>query len=190
MVAKTRLIEMMDADKNAIATHEAAIVAANARISAFHDLLQHTAGTAGDTIARRLNIAIKREQTDVTERNKELVTLRERVTAFEEALRWFPKNGEDGNLREGTQMADIRDIIRKAGKPLTLTEILKALNLEGDDKKKNSIRGSLAGYAREGRVFTKEQEPDTFGLLEFKKQTEISVEDTVKKEEAEGNEQK
>lgn len=50
---------------------------------------------------------------------------------------------------------------------MSLNEILKVLNLED---KRASLRGSLAGYAKEGRVFTREQDQaDTFGLLEFKR---------------------
>jgi hypothetical protein len=91
-----------------------------------------------------------------------------RISAFEEAIKLFPKPGEDGDLRAGSQMAEVRDALQTHGKPMALADILKAIGHEGDDKKRNSLRGSLASYAREGRVFTKEDGSDTFGLLEFK----------------------
>jgi hypothetical protein len=63
-------------------------------------------------------------------------------------------------------MAKVRDLIRQTGRPMTLAEIAKTLSL--DDKRKNSVRGSLASYARDRRVFARGDGPETFTLIEFK----------------------
>jgi hypothetical protein len=46
-------------------------------------------------------------------------------------------------------------------------EILKALGKPSDKEHRMSLAGTLSGYARDGKVFTKTA-PNTFGLLEFK----------------------
>lgn len=67
-------------------------------------------------------------------------------------------------------MYDVRQVLRTAGHPLPLGEILKALGLEGKADKRNSLRGSLAAYANKGRVFTK-GDSENFGLIEFDSNT-------------------
>jgi hypothetical protein len=94
-----------------------------------------------------------------------------RLAAFTEAVKIIERKDHDPELRRNSRMEQVREFLRASGKPVALSEILKAIGASEDDEKlKNSLRGSLAGYAREQRVFTKEDEPDTFGLLEFKRQ--------------------
>jgi hypothetical protein len=74
------------------------------------------------------------------------------------------------DLRPGSELAKVRDLIRVAGKPLGLAEILAALGFPTDRKKLISLRGTLRGYVKAGRIFTKEEAADVFGLLEFQKE--------------------
>jgi hypothetical protein len=69
-------------------------------------------------------------------------------------------------LRPGSAVAKARDAIKKAGKPLHVTEILHAIGSEVDKKNRISLSGSLFGYVRRGGVFTRPA-PNTFGLQEF-----------------------
>ena len=63
-------------------------------------------------------------------------------------------------------MTKVREVIRKTGRPMAIAEIATALDLSKG--KKNSVRGSLASYARDGRVFARGEGPETFTLIEFK----------------------
>jgi hypothetical protein len=77
-------------------------------------------------------------------------------------------------LRPNTELARVRDVILKEAKPLTLDEIILKIGKSSDDKRdhksrKISLRGSLRGYAKEGKFFTIEEAADTFGLIEFTK---------------------
>jgi hypothetical protein len=100
-----------------------------------------------------------------------------RKSAFDETVKFLPKTGSGGNLKDlrpSSELFKVREILRAAGKPLTLDEILQKIGrAEGekrDEKSRRiSFRGSLRGYAKDGKFFTIEEAPDTFGLLEFNK---------------------
>lgn len=59
-----------------------------------------------------------------------------------------------------------REIIKNAGKPLNLSEILSMLSKPDTAENKNSIRGSLGRYARESKIFVLTS-ANTFGLIEL-----------------------
>lgn len=69
-------------------------------------------------------------------------------------------------LRAGTALAQARDILRLAGKPLHITELLKQMGKPADKKTRVSLSGNLAGYVRGRQIFTRPA-PNTFGLIEF-----------------------
>jgi hypothetical protein len=172
MEAKVRLLKMRDdAEKEAVRL-ETEIRETKARIGAFGESAEALGPSAAEgpavTVLRRLQEKVKKEQAGLAELEAKVVDARGRASAFEEAIKLFPKEGEDTELRANSEMYKVREALRAAGKPMTLTEILKVLGAEGDDKKKNSLRGSLASYANKGRVFTKEDAPETFGLIEFR----------------------
>ena len=80
---------------------------------------------------------------------------------------WRLLEGEaEASLRSGSDLAKTQDIIRKAGHPLHINEVLVALGKPADKKTKESLSGSLAAYARDRRVFTKVG-PNKFGLLDM-----------------------
>lgn len=93
------------------------------------------------------------------------------IQALQDSMKLLPRNpeinSESGHiLREGSTLAKTRDLLRKSGTPLPISEILKLLGKPQDTKHRISLAGTLSGYARKGRVFTKTA-PNTFGLLEF-----------------------
>ena len=77
------------------------------------------------------------------------------------------------DLREGTDIYKVRELLRKTGKPLPLAEIVAELfspEAAADVKqgKYASLRGTLVGYAKENRFFTIESDaPRMVGLIEF-----------------------
>jgi HB1, ASXL, restriction endonuclease HTH domain len=89
------------------------------------------------------------------------------VQALQDSMRFLPKdNGQEGtSLRPGTALAQAREVLQKAGKPMHISEILKALNKPVDKKQRLSLSGSLSTYVRNGQIFTRPA-PNTFGLIE------------------------
>jgi hypothetical protein len=171
MDAKQRLVEMMESAKKQAEMLVTDLRAAKARLGAFQDSVSAIGSKGADSaalvVARRLQAKAEKESAAVVELEAQIVDANGRVSAFEEAIKLFPRNGDEGDLRPGSQMSRVRDALRLAEKPLTVTEILVAIGVAVDDRKKNSLRGSLAAYAREGRVFSRAPAPDTFGLIEF-----------------------
>jgi hypothetical protein len=75
-------------------------------------------------------------------------------------------DGSEPALRPGSDLAQAQEMIRKAGRPLHVSEILAMLGKGADTKSKESLSGSLSSYARKGQVFTKAG-PNKFGLTDM-----------------------
>jgi hypothetical protein len=93
------------------------------------------------------------------------------IQALQDSMKLLPRDIGDApeaehTLREGSTLAKTRDLLRHSGTPLPIGEILKLLGKPQDKKHRISLAGTLSGYARRGRVFTKTA-PNTFGLVEF-----------------------
>lgn len=99
------------------------------------------------------------------------------IQALQDSLRLLPKDTDvkqinpEQTLRPGTGIYNAKEAIRKAGKPLHISEILKAVGLPVDKKNRLSLAGSLASYARRKEIFTRPA-PNTFGLAELKLSTD------------------
>jgi hypothetical protein len=92
------------------------------------------------------------------------------IQALQDTLKLIPEAGDSASqevsLRYGSNVAKARDALRQAGKPLHITEILKAIGLSQDKKNRLALGGSISAYARKKKIFTK-TESNTFGLVEF-----------------------
>jgi len=96
------------------------------------------------------------------------------IQGLQDSMKLLPRDGSaaaDYILREGSALAKTRDVLKAAHIPLPIADILKALGKPQDKKHRISLAGTLSGYARSGKVFTKTA-PNTFGLLEFKAQSD------------------
>jgi hypothetical protein len=152
------------------------------RIGAFQASIEASSGDQTPTgliFKRKIEVKITEEEEAIDKIGSKITGEKARKLAFQETLKLLPRNGSDGaqkELRPNTELAKVREALLKEGKPLTLDEIIigigKPLDDKRDDKsRKISLRGSLRGYAREGKFFTIEEAADTFGLIEFKKPT-------------------
>jgi hypothetical protein len=114
---------------------------------------------------------IRQKEEDVRRLENELLQTRAYLDAMRESLRLIGKSSganESDSLRPGSLVDKARTAIRKAGEPLHIDKILPAIGKELSKKNKISLSSSLAGYVREGFVFTRPA-PNTFGLVEFTK---------------------
>jgi len=176
MEARDRLAKMMETESAALQKLEVELRTVKARLGGFRDTLAafgaETEEGATLAVSRRVQDKLKKEQSTVEEFEAAIVDARGRVSAFEEALKLFPREGEEIELRAGSQLADVRRVLKEKGVPMSLAEILVAIGKSAEDVKvRNSLRGSLAKYAQDGRVFKRGEAPDTFGLIEFCSET-------------------
>jgi hypothetical protein len=113
---------------------------------------------------------IDRKQQEIEEIQLKLKEANSYLQALLDTMKLLPKDasviGTSQILRPGTALAKARDAIKKAGHPLHVSEILKALGKPPDKKYRISLGGSLSGYVRKGEVFTRSA-PNTFGLIEL-----------------------
>ena len=92
------------------------------------------------------------------------------IQGLQDSIKLLPRDASSAaeyTLREGSALARTRDVLKTAGIPMPIAEILKALGTPQDKKHRISLAGTLSGYARDGKVFTKTA-PNTFGLIEFR----------------------
>jgi hypothetical protein len=101
------------------------------------------------------------------------------VSGLEETLKLLPRENPSEAastaLRADSAVAKAREAILKAGKPLHINDILKALGKAVNHDSKASLGGSIGAYARKRQVFTRPA-PNTFGLIEFQQESKAEDE--------------
>jgi HB1, ASXL, restriction endonuclease HTH domain len=110
---------------------------------------------------------LDRKQQEIQDLKMQIEKAKAYIQALQDTMRFLPKeeNQEDASLRPGTALAQTREVLRKAGRPMHVNDILKALNKPIDKKHRVSLSGSLSTYVRNGQIFTRPA-PNTFGLFE------------------------
>lgn len=128
-------------------------------------------------VREQLQKLLERKQQEISDLELQIEKARAYMQALQDSMRFLPKDNGQGDvtLRPGTALAKTRDLLRAAGKPLHITEILKALNEPLDKKHRLSLSGSLSAYVRNSQIFTRPA-PNTFGLLEMNKAPNGSAE--------------
>lgn len=113
---------------------------------------------------------ISKKELEIVELEQRLRDARVYLQAVQDSMKVLPREAMDASqtreLRAGTAVAKARDLIKVAGHPLHLTDILKGLGKPVDKKNKLSLSGSLSGYVRDGQIFNRPA-PNTFGLIGF-----------------------
>lgn len=160
------------------------------RASAFRDALAAIGsdGTpANSNMATSLKLMIDREEKDGGDAELKIEDAKARKEALEQFVANLSgmrtNNGppprrpdydySHKDLREGTDIYSVRELLRKTGKPMLLLDIVTQLFgsqlISLKEGKYANLRGTLTGYAREGRIFTIESKsPHVIGLIEFK----------------------
>jgi hypothetical protein len=106
---------------------------------------------------------IRKKEAEIRNLEAKLQAARIYVQALSDVRRELDGENES-DLKAGSMVAMARDAIRKAGSPLHVDDILKAIGKTADSK--SSLTGSLAAYVRRGEVFTRPA-PNTYGLVDL-----------------------
>jgi len=113
---------------------------------------------------------IDKKQMEIRDLEIQLREAKAYIQALQDSMKLLPRDSggveAEYTLREGSTLAKTRDLLRHSGVPIPIGEILKLLGKPQDKKHRVSLAGTLSGYARKGRIFTKTA-PNTFGLVEF-----------------------
>jgi hypothetical protein len=115
---------------------------------------------------------IEKKQQEIKELESQIKEANSYLQALLDSMKWLPRDEGDlagtQTLRAGTTLAKAQEAIRKAGRPMHVADILKAIGKPTDKKNRVSLGGSLSGYVRRREIFTRPA-PNTFGLIERKK---------------------
>ena len=115
---------------------------------------------------RELERKIEKERQKIADLKLQVEKAEAFIQGLQEAVKLLPRDDTSPQLlRPGSDMAKARDLIRRVVKPLHISEIVEGIGKENTKKTRLSLGGSVAGYARRGKVF-KKTAPNTFGLLE------------------------
>ena len=128
-------------------------------------------------IREELQKRIERKQEELKELELKVREGNVYIQALQETMKLLPKEGpSEITLRPGSNIAKAREVIRAAGKPLHINEILKTLGPEVGRDKKLAISGSIGAYVRKHEIFTRPA-PNTFGLVEFSQRNGVPQEE-------------
>lgn len=108
-----------------------------------------------------------KKQAEINDLESQLSQAKAYLQAIQDSIKAMPRESAaaEQSLRAGSGLARTRDILKVSGKPMHVSEILKALGKPVDKKSKLSLSGSLATYARRREIFVRTA-PNTFGLIE------------------------
>lgn len=124
---------------------------------------------------------VDRKQQEIKNLEAQIEKAKTYVEALQDSMRLLPKDASvasEATLRPDTALARTRDILRTAGRPMHINDLLKALGSPTDSKHKLSLGGSLANYVRKGQIFTRPA-PNTFGLIEMNAKADSKVEEEI-----------
>jgi hypothetical protein len=120
---------------------------------------------------RRIDERIAKKEQEIQELEMKIREARAYIQALQDVARFLPKEGDSStssnlepSLRDGSYVADAKNAIETAGRPLHVAEILKACGRENNRHLRIVMSGSLAAYVRRGEIFTRPR-PNTFGLI-------------------------
>ena len=91
------------------------------------------------------------------------------IEGLKESLRLLHRTVSDngaGTIRPNSQLDKARKVLRAAGEPMHVSDILSKMGFEPTKMKRVSLSGSLGFYVRQNYIFTRPA-PNTFGLMEF-----------------------
>ncbi|MGH9765359.1 MAG: hypothetical protein ACREDR_23680, partial [Blastocatellia bacterium] len=103
------------------------------------------------SIRSQLEKKIENKRQEIKNLENQLLEANAFVQGLQEALKVLPKDSNDMNespatLRPGSNMAKAREVLKKAGKPMYITDLLKGMGLDLTKKNRVSVSGALGTY--------------------------------------------
>lgn len=120
-------------------------------------------------VTKKMVKLIEEKKTEIVGLEGKVCEAKAYLSALEDSLKLISKH-DDGSkgdaLRPGSMVHQAREVLKKAGKPLHIGDLLKEMGKEATKENRVSLSGSLANYVRSQTIFTRPA-PNTFGLAEF-----------------------
>jgi len=126
---------------------------------------------------RKIEDKLHRKEQEIIALEERLKAARVYAQALQDVLKMLAASNnvaDVSTLKAGSTVAQGRDAILKAGKPLHIIALLEAMGRDTSRESRASLTSSLAAYVRRGEIFTRPA-PNTFGLAELGHRTAESV---------------
>ena len=123
---------------------------------------------------------IDKERQKITEYQVQIAHSEAFIQGLQEALKLLPKDGiikrrkAKASLRPGSDMAKVRELLKQAGKPMHIKEIVIGIGRSDTKPNRMSIAGSLGRYTRNEEIF-KRVGPNKFGLKAMDYEEDIPI---------------
>lgn len=119
----------------------------------------------------RIKKEIDKKQVEIDTLEIQIREAKAYIRALQDAIKLLPRDTTTtgsvaGILRPGSLVWKARRAIKRAGKPIHVTEIVEDMKLANNKKNRTSVSGSLASYFRKGEIFTRPA-ANTYGLKEW-----------------------
>lgn len=120
-------------------------------------------------LREKLEDRIKKKEQEILELEIKIREAKAYLQALHDSIRLLPRKevtlGEaESVLRPGSNIAKTYELLKKEGRPMHITEILKGIGKSATKKEKISLSGSLSWYVRRKEIFSRPA-PNTFGLI-------------------------
>lgn len=120
-------------------------------------------------VREKLEEKIRRKKKEIQEFEMNVREGKAYIQALQESIRLIPKESgsivsSEKTLRPGSAISDTYELLKKVGKPMHITEILKGIGKEVTKKERVSLSGTISWYVRKNEVFIRTA-PNTFGLV-------------------------
>lgn len=126
----------------------------------------------------KLEDKIKKKELEIKEYESKIIEAKAYLQGLQEAVKMLPREElrnvpVESALRPGSVIFKAFELLKQAGKPMHVADILKGLGKLTTKKDRVSISGSLGWYVRKNQIFSRPS-PNTFGLIEW--ETDASIE--------------
>jgi hypothetical protein len=116
---------------------------------------------------------IARKEQEIRDYEAKVAEARAYLQGLQDAFRMMPRESSatpraesaEGAIRPGSKIHKTFELLKREGKPVHVTEILRGIGVEPTKKARVSLSGSLGWYVRRNEVFNRPA-PNTFGLIE------------------------
>lgn len=122
------------------------------------------------TERKKIEDRLRRKLSEIAALEEKLRSAKIYLAALKDVMKIYEGTDEPpefiAKLRNGSAVAQARDVILARGVPVHLDDLIVAMGKPLTQSAKSSLVGSLAAYVRQNEIFTRTA-PNTFGLIEL-----------------------
>ena len=124
-------------------------------------------------LAERELLKLAKMREDISALEANVISSEAYLAGLKEAIRLLePESKPQPQLRPGTTIFQVREVLEVAKRPLHISNIMKEISLTVDSDYK-SVAGTIRNYVRRGAIFTMPR-PNTFGLINYTVEDDIN----------------